>query len=105
MKKRAIIGMMVALGLFVGSSAYAAGCGGCGDNGKCKDPQAVQQFKGETASLAAELKAKDLELRNEYAMAGIDITRTGELESEIKELKARIQAVAEKHGMPACCTV
>lgn len=105
MKKRSIIGITLVLGMLVAGSAYAVGCGICGEGGKCKDPQAVQQFKNETAGLAAELKSKDLELRNIYGMDGIDTNRTGDLESEIKGLKARIRAVADRLEIPACCTV
>lgn len=105
MKRRAVIGMVVALGLFVGSSAYAVACGTCGEGGKCKDPRAVQQFGNETADLAAELKAKDLELCKEYGMEGIDTNRTGALESDIRELRARIRVVADKLGFAACCIV
>lgn len=54
---------------------------------------------------SAELKAKDLELRNEYGAEGININRIDALESEIKKLKAQIHAVADKLGIPACCTV
>ncbi|KAF0217105.1 MAG: hypothetical protein FD174_3406 [Geobacteraceae bacterium] len=103
MKKRAIISIALVLGMFAAGSAYAAGCNACGDGGKCKDPQAVQQFRNETSSLASELKAKNLELRKENGMEGIDINRTSALESEIRELKTRIRVVAEKLGMPACC--
>ena len=104
MKKRSIVGVALVLGMLVAGSAYAAGCGTCGEGGKCKDPQAVQQFRSETAALADELKAKDIELRNVYAMEAVDINRAGVLESELKELKARIHAVADKLGIPACCT-
>jgi hypothetical protein len=75
MKKRAMVSMVVALGLLVGSSAYAAACGSCGDSAKCKDSQTVQQFKSETGALANELQAKDMELRNEFALEGINPNR------------------------------
>lgn len=103
MKVRAILSMVVALGLFAGSSAYAVACGTCGDGGKCKDPQAVLQFKKDTAVLAGELKVKELELRKEYGMDGIDTNRTSALESEIKEIRAGIRGVAEKLGFKDCC--
>ena len=105
MKKQAIVGAVVALGLFAGSTAFAATCGSCGDNVKCKDTQAVQQFKNETAGLFADLKAKNIELRNEYGFEGINMNRVNELEGQIKELKAKIHAVADKLEIPVCCTV
>ena len=95
--------MVVALGLLVGSSAYAAACGACGDGAKCQDPQAVQQFRNETTALANELQAKELALRSEFAFEGINLNRADALEGEIKEIRAKIRSVADRFGFSACC--
>ncbi|MBI1919514.1 MAG: hypothetical protein HYS23_00385 [Geobacter sp.] len=105
MKKRVVVGIALALGVLAAGVSNAAACGACGENGKCSDPQAVQQFRNEAAALLGELKVRDIELRYEYAKEGIDSNRISELEGEIKELKGRIIAVADKLGIPPCCTV
>lgn len=105
MKRKTVVGIALMLGMLVTGSAHAAGCATCGEGGKCKDPQAVQQFRNETAALATELKAKDGELRSVYATDSIDTNRVEALEAEIKEIKTKIHAVSDRLSIPPCCTV
>ena len=72
------------------------------------DKQDVQQFTQETAALTSALKTKEIELsvQNLYTIseasrnAGPDYGKINALESEIKELKNKINAAAQKYGVP-----
>jgi peptidoglycan hydrolase CwlO-like protein len=99
MKKQIIIGIAMAMGVLSVSALSASAADSCG---KCADAQAVQQFTQETASLTSLLKAKDIELREQFAYDSIDTRKVSALEEEIKELKNEIDAAAKKYGIPAC---
>jgi phage shock protein A len=91
--------MAMALGIFAFGAVSVSAADSCG---KCAEDKVVQQFAQETASLSSTLKAKDLELRKQYAFDNIDIAKINALETEIRELNAKIDAVAQKHGIPSC---
>ena len=97
MKKATIVGM--AMGILTVGAISASAADSCG---KCVDKQAVQQFTQETAALTSALKAKDIELRVQYSYEGSDIRKVNALEEELKELKDRLNAAAQKYGIPAC---
>lgn len=99
MKKNMIVGMAMAIGILTVGALSASAADSCG---KCADKQAVQQFTQETAALTSALKAKDIELREQYAYDSINTHKVGELEGELKELKDKINAAAQKYGIPAC---
>lgn len=99
MKKNMIIGMALAVGILSTGAMAASAADTCG---KCADSQAVQQFRQETGTLTSTLKAKDLELRALYGYDGFDIHKANALETEIKELKGRIDASAAKYKIPPC---
>ena len=99
MKKKMIVGIAMAIGMLSVGALSASAADSCG---KCADKQAVQQFTQETASLTNELKAKDIELREQYAYDGIDTRKVSALEEELKELKDKINATAHKYSIPAC---
>lgn len=103
MKRKFTFGIVTALGLMLGGVSYAATCGSCGDDAKCKDPQAVQQFRKSTAPLRKSLNEKEIELRAEYGMNSIDTNRTADLERQIGELKNEIHSAGEKMGFLPCC--
>ncbi len=103
MKRKIVLSVLTALGLMVGGVSYAAACGSCGDNAKCKDPRAVQQFRDKTAQLRKSLIEKEVELRFEYGMNSIDTNRTTDLENQIDDLKAKISAAGQKLGFDSCC--
>ena len=99
MKKNMIVVMAMSLGMLTMGALTASAADTCG---KCVDQQAVQKFTQETDKLASALKAKDIELREQYGFDGFDTQKVGKLETEIKELKDKINASAQKHGIPAC---
>jgi hypothetical protein len=47
------------------------------------------------------MMAKGLELRNEYMKQNPDQARITKLQGEIGDLRTKVQAVAEKQGLPA----
>lgn len=102
-KGNMVLGVVTALGLMIGGVANASACGSCDNGAKCKDPQAVRQFKSETAKLRTVLNEKELELRAVYGMDGIDTNKAAELEAGIAELKGNIRAAGDKLGFASCC--
>jgi len=99
MKKNMIVGIALAMGILSVGALSASAAETCG---KCAEQQAIQQFTQETAPLNSALKAKDLELREQNSYDSIDIHKVSALESELKELKDKINAAADKLGIPAC---
>lgn len=105
MKKQAIVGIAMVLGLIAGGAAYAAECGSCGDKATCNETDSVKNFLKETSDWRNELKAKNLELQHEYSYNSIDANRTAELEKTIKEDKTKIASAAKKLGVQVCCAL
>lgn len=103
MKKKMIVGIAMALGMLSVGAISASAAGPCCNEGKCSDKQAALKFTGETAELTSALKAKDLELRQQYTYEGIDLRKVNELEAELNELKGKIKVIAEKHRISTCC--
>ncbi|MBT1074266.1 hypothetical protein [Geobacter grbiciae] len=103
MRKKAIIGIALALGVFTGGTVFAMGCDKCDGTGGCKDSSAVEKLKSETAGLRSELAAKEVELRTEYSYNSINTARIEAIEREIGDIKAKIRAAATKLGIPAGC--
>jgi len=99
MKKNMIVGIALAMGILSVGALSASAAEPCG---KCADQQSIQQFKQETAALSSAVKAKDSELRQQISYDSIDIHKVNALESELKELKDKINAAADKFGIPAC---
>lgn len=89
----------MAVGMLSAGALSASAAEPCG---KCTDKQAVQQFTLETSELTRALNAKDVELREQYSYDGIDINKVSAIEAELKELKDKINAAAQKFGIPAC---
>ncbi|HEY3309076.1 MAG TPA: hypothetical protein VGJ93_11530 [Desulfuromonadaceae bacterium] len=100
MNKKTIVGIAMAMGILSVGALSASAADSCG---KCADKQVVQQFNQETVGLTSALKAKDIELREQYSYDGIDTHKVGALEAELNELKGKIIAAAQKHGIPECC--
>ncbi|HAR95898.1 MAG TPA: hypothetical protein DCR97_08055 [Deltaproteobacteria bacterium] len=65
------------------------------------DIKAFKQFQKETLPLRDELMVKRMELRNEYAQATPNHEKIGTLQKEMIDLRTKIQAAAEKQGLPA----
>lgn len=103
MKKNMIGGIALAMGILSVGAISASAADSCCSSGKGTDKQVVQQFTQETAALSSALKTKDIELRQLYGYDGIDLRKIDALESEIKDLKGQIRAVAGKYSIPTCC--
>lgn len=103
MKEKMIIGIALAMGMLSVGAVSASATESCCSSGKCTDTQAVRKFTQETTALSGVLKAKDIELREQYSYDGIDMHRVSDLESELNELKGKIRVVAEKYGISTCC--
>jgi hypothetical protein len=100
MNRKMIVGIAMTMGILTVGALSASAADLCAT---CADREAVQQFTRETAPLTSALKAKDTELREQYAYDSIDTRKVSTLEGELKELKDRINAAAQKYGIPACC--
>ena len=100
MKKVSVVAVVVAVGLLLGTGAYAARQGYGPGSGQV-DVNALRQFQKETLPLRDELAAKNLEFRNEYAQQMPDRTKIATLQKEMIDLRTKIQAAADKQGLPA----
>ncbi|MFH0932698.1 MAG: hypothetical protein V1832_00070 [Nitrospirota bacterium] len=102
MKGRTIIGLVVVLGLLITSAVYALGYRGpCGvSNWQAVDIEKIKQFQKETLSLRDEIITKRLELRNECGKQVSDTDRVTVLRKEIRDIRAKIQEVADKYEVP-----
>ncbi len=101
MKKSAIIGLVIAVGLLIAGGVYAwwpGGGYGMG-YGTGTNVETIKKFQSETLSLRDAIMTKNLELQNEYNKPQPDYNRIATLKKEIIDLQAKIQAVAEKYGV------
>jgi hypothetical protein len=99
MKKLIVAAAVVlAVGL-VGTMAFAAR-GGFGPGGQV-DLKAFRQFQQETLTFRDEMMLKGMELRNEYAKEQPNQNQIAALKTEMSDLRLKIQASAEKNGLPA----
>jgi hypothetical protein len=107
MKKLVAVTVVVALGLLgtmahAGWQGYGPGYGaGYGPGGGQVDVNKLRQLQKETAPLRDEIAVKGVELRNEYAKQNPDQAQITKLRGEIGDLRTKIQAAAEKQGLPA----
>lgn len=99
MKKNLIVVIALAMGILTVGALSASAADLCG---KCADKQAVLQFTQETAALTIAMKTKDIELREQYSYDSINTLKVSALEDELKELKDKIDAAAQKYGITAC---
>lgn len=106
MKKTLIVVMVVATALVVGGVVYAHGPWGHGmgygmNFGGAMNVENMKGFQKETMALRDELITKRVELQNEYSKSQRDYERISTLRKDIVDLQTRIQAAAEKYGLPA----
>lgn len=99
MGKNMIVGIAVVIGILTIGTLSASAADLCEN---CTDKQAYQQFTRETTGLASVLMSKDIELRVQYSYDAIDTNKVDLLEAELKELKGKINAAAQKHGIAVC---
>jgi hypothetical protein len=101
MKKFVVAAVIVAAIALLGTGAYAARQGwGPGPAGQV-DVTAFRQFQQETSSLRDEMMAKGLELRNEFIKENPNQGVIDALKVQIRDLRTKIQVVADKHALPA----
>ncbi len=103
MKKQIIVGIALAMGMLSAGAVSASAAASCCNDGKCTDKRAIEQFSHETAGTTGALKAKEIELREQYGYEGIDNNKTAQLEAELKELKGKVRLIAEKYSIQTCC--
>lgn len=102
-KKSTIISLVVAIGLLISGGVYAwwpGGNYGMG-YGASENVETMKKFQKETLGLRDELMIKQLELQNEYSKPQPDYNRIGTLRKEIVDIQTKIQASADKYGLPA----
>lgn len=99
MKRKIITGIAMAVGILSAGVLSASAAESCGN---CDDKQSVQQFTQETAELTRAFNTKESELREQYSFDSIDITKVSTLETELKEIKNKINAAAQKYEISAC---
>lgn len=103
MKMKRVVGIALAAGILSMGAVSAWAAKPCCNGSNCADQQAVEKFSREAAETTGALKAKELELREQYGYDGIDANRVAELQAEIKGLRSSLQVVAERHGILPCC--
>lgn len=103
MKKHLVVAIALAAGLLSAGAASAAVAGPCCADHACRDEQVVRKFDQEVGGLTGALRAKEVELRQEYGYDGFDAGKVQALEGQIKALKGEIRSVAGKYDLPACC--
>jgi peptidoglycan hydrolase CwlO-like protein len=103
MKKNLIVAIALALGVLSVGAVSASAASSCCNEGKHAGMQNMQQFSQETAGLSSQLKAKDIELREQYGFDGMDTNKVSNLEADLKELKGQIKVIAEKYSIQPCC--
>lgn len=103
MRRTTMIGLTVVVALLVvGGAVYAHGPWGYSMGyGAGVNVENVKKFQKETLSLRDELITKRLELQNEYSKPQPDYDRIGTLRKEIVDIQTKIQASADKYGVPA----
>jgi hypothetical protein len=100
MKRKILVAAMVVLAVgLVGTVAFAAR-GGFGP-GTQVDLDKFKHFQQETGSLRDDMMLKGMELRNEFAKEQPDKNQITKLRNEMADLRTKIQAIAEKDGLPA----
>lgn len=100
---RKMLGIVIAVVAVTGGAAAAwdGPCMGYG-GGRWSGASAasVKKFQKETLALRDELAGKRVDLEEEYDKPAPDGARVASLRKEIVDLEAKIQAAAEKNGLP-----
>ena len=65
--------------------------------------ETMKKFQKETLSLRDEIMTKKLELQSEYNKPTPDTNRIATIQKEIIDLRAKIQEIANKHGIKSSC--
>jgi peptidoglycan hydrolase CwlO-like protein len=94
MNKNIMISFLVITGLLLAGLVYAA------NYMNYANPETMRKFQRETLSLREELMSKEYELQYEYNKEVPDTNHIAALQKEITELEKKIQATADKYGIP-----
>ena len=94
MNKKIMISFLVITGLLVAGLVYAA------NYMHYTNPETMRKFQKETLGLREELIIKEYELQYEYNKEVPDTNHIATLQKEITELETKIQATADKYGIP-----
>jgi hypothetical protein len=100
MKRKILVVAAVVLAVGLAGTVAFAARGGFGP-GSQVDLSVFKHFQQETASLRDDMMLKAMELRNEYSKEQPDKNQITKLRSEMADLRTKIQAIAEKDGLPA----
>jgi TolA-binding protein len=95
-------GVMLAALLVLSSAGVAVAADGkaSGQAGRgSASSERMRKFQKETLALRDELAAKRVDVDAEYAKDEPDAARIASLREQIGELRVKIQAVADKHGV------
>ena len=101
MKKVSVVAALVAVVVLCSAIYGWTQSGPVGTPPAQVDIKAFKQFQKETLPLRDELMVKRMELRNEYAQATPNHEKIAGLQKEMIDLRTKIQAAAQKQGLPA----
>ncbi|OGR00550.1 MAG: hypothetical protein A2505_01240 [Deltaproteobacteria bacterium RIFOXYD12_FULL_55_16] len=107
MKKETGMIFAVMLVLVFAGVAFACGNGpgvGCGQGGgyyNGANAETMKKFQQESLSLRDELMIKQIELQTEFSKPVLDRARIASIRKEVIDIQAKVQVVADKHGIPA----
>ncbi len=105
MKKVTGMVLAVAMALVFAGTAFAwwdgPGMGYGPGSYSGANAETMKKFQKETFSLRDELMTKQLDLQAEYDKPVPDTARVATLKKDIIDIQAKIQVVADKHGIPA----
>jgi len=95
-----LVGSLLLIGSVYAHGPWGSGMGYRMGSGESVNLENVKNFQKETLSMRDELITKRIELRNEYNKPQRDYDRIGTLRKEIVDIQTKIQAIADKYGVP-----
>lgn len=105
MKK--VTGMIFAVMMVLVSAGVAFACwdgsgAGCGQGySRGVNAESMKKFQKESLGLRDDLMVRQIELQAEYDKPALDRARIASIKKDIIDIQAKIQVVADKHGIPA----
>jgi hypothetical protein len=107
MRKNTGLGIVIAAGMLSFGALSASAADSDFNMASCNSKQSYQQYTKETTGQISELKAKETELQalygnDRYGNGSINGRTVSELNGEIKSLKNKINASAQKNEIMDC---
>lgn len=102
MNTKTLMGVLIVVAVLFSSAVYAGRwyCDDCGIwYGTGASTDALKKFHKETLSMRDELTVKEIELQQEYDKPNPDANRITALRKQIIDLQAKIQVIADRHGI------